>query len=88
MPLPIATVFADLPDPRSDTANKLHTLNDILTIALCATIGGANGWEQIAEYGRRKEAFFRHYKFQSPAFLKEVMDSYVARALQTRNLFA
>jgi predicted transposase YbfD/YdcC len=61
MPLPIATVFADLPDPRADTANKLHSLTDILTIALCATIGGANGWEQIAEYGRRKETFFRRF---------------------------
>ena|SRR5215207_9884245 len=61
MPLSIATVFADLPDPRADTANKLHALTDILTIALCATIGGANGWEQIAEYGRRKEAFFRRF---------------------------
>lgn len=61
MPLSIATVFADLPDPRADTANKLHTLTDILTIALGATIGGANGWEQIAEYGRRKESFFRRF---------------------------
>lgn len=61
MPLPIATVFADLPDPRTDTANKLHKLTDILTIAVCATIGGANGWEQIAEYGRRKETFFRRF---------------------------
>jgi hypothetical protein len=34
------------------------------------------------------EAFYSHYRFQSPAFLKEVMDSYVRRALQTRNLFA
>jgi hypothetical protein len=34
------------------------------------------------------EAFYRHYHFQSPSFLKEVMDSYVRRALQTRNLFA
>ena len=61
MPLPIATVFADLPDPRADTANKLHALIDILSIAVCATIGGANGWEQIAEYGRRKESFFRRF---------------------------
>jgi hypothetical protein len=61
MPLPITTVFADLPDPRADTANKLHALIDILTIAVCATIGGANGWEQIAEYGRRKETFFRRF---------------------------
>jgi predicted transposase YbfD/YdcC len=61
MPLPIATVFADLPDPRVETANKLHALTDILTIAVCAVIGGADGWEQIAEYGRRKEAFFRRF---------------------------
>ena len=61
MPLPITTVFADLPDPRVDTANKLHSLTDILTIAVCATIGGANGWEQIAEYGRRKGTFFRRF---------------------------
>ncbi|MCE9564604.1 MAG: ISAs1 family transposase [Planctomycetes bacterium] len=61
MALPIASVYADLPDPRADTANKLHALVDIVTIAVCATIGGANGWEQIAEYGRRKEAFFRQF---------------------------
>jgi predicted transposase YbfD/YdcC len=61
MPLPIASVFADLPDPRIDTANKLHALADILTIAVCAVIGGADGWEQIAEYGRREEAFFRRF---------------------------
>ena len=61
MPLPIATVFADLPDPRIETANKFHALTDILTIAVCAIISGADGWEQIAEYGRRKEAFFRRF---------------------------
>ena len=35
-----------------------------------------------------KDAFYRRYHFQSPGFLKEVMDSYVLRALQKRNLFA
>jgi hypothetical protein len=35
-----------------------------------------------------KEAFYRRYKFKSPAFLKEAMDGYVARALQSRNLFS
>lgn len=35
-----------------------------------------------------KEAFYERFKFRSPAFLKSVMDSYVARALQSRNLFA
>jgi predicted transposase YbfD/YdcC len=61
MPLPLATVFDDLPDPRRETRNKLHALTDILTIAVCAVISGAEGWEQIAEYGRRKEAFFRRF---------------------------
>jgi predicted transposase YbfD/YdcC len=60
MPLPIADAFADLPDPRVDR-NKLHLLADILVVALCAVISGAETWEQIAEYGRRKEAFFRRF---------------------------
>lgn len=34
-----------------------------------------------------KDAFFRHYKFELPEYLKGAVDSYVARALQTRNLF-
>lgn len=61
MPLPLATAFDDLPDPRRETKNKLHALTDILTIAICAIISGAEGWEQIEEYGRRKEAFFRRF---------------------------
>ena len=61
MPLPLTAVFADLPDPRIETANKLHQLTDILVIATCAVIAGADGWEDIAEYGRSKEAFFRRF---------------------------
>jgi predicted transposase YbfD/YdcC len=61
MPLPLTAVFADLPDPRIETANKLHALTDILVIATCAVIAGADGWEEIAEYGRSKEGFFRRF---------------------------
>jgi predicted transposase YbfD/YdcC len=61
MPLPLTAVFHDLPDPRATTANSRHALIDILAIAVCAIIGGANSWEQIAEYGRRKEPFFRRF---------------------------
>jgi hypothetical protein len=50
MPLPLATVFADVLDPRRDTENKLHLLTDILTIATCAIIAGADGWEQISDW--------------------------------------
>jgi predicted transposase YbfD/YdcC len=61
MPLPLTAVFADVPDPRRDTKNKIHLLTDILTIATCAVIAGAESWEQIAEYGRTKETFFRRF---------------------------
>jgi predicted transposase YbfD/YdcC len=60
-PLPITAVFADIPDPRRETANKLHRLTDILTIATCAVIGGAESWEAIAEFGRTKADFFRRF---------------------------
>lgn len=59
--LPLTSVFVALPDPRRDTANKLHALTDILSIATCAVIGGAESWEAIAEYGRTKADFFRRF---------------------------
>lgn len=34
-----------------------------------------------------KDAFYARYHFAAPSFLSEVMDGYVSRALQTRNLF-
>ena len=61
MPLPLAAVFEELPDPRRQTRNKLHDLTDILTVATCAVIGGAESWEAIAEYGRAKDTFFRRF---------------------------
>lgn len=35
-----------------------------------------------------KKAFYERYHFNSPEFLVEVMDGYVNRALQSRNLFS
>ncbi len=61
LPLPLTAVFDDLPDPRRDTRNKLHRLTDILVIATCAVIGGAESWEAITEYGRTKADFFRRF---------------------------
>jgi predicted transposase YbfD/YdcC len=58
-PLPLTTISDGLTDPRRETDNKLHRLTDILVIATCAVIAGAESWEAIAEYGRTKEAFFR-----------------------------
>lgn len=61
MPLPLTTVFADIPDPRRQTKNTRHLLVDILSIATCAIIGGAESWEAIAEYGHTKIDFFRRF---------------------------
>ena len=50
----ILTHVASLEDPR-DIRGKEHLLLDIITIALCAVISGAEGWEDMAEYGRAKQ---------------------------------
>jgi predicted transposase YbfD/YdcC len=45
--------FAALTDPRCPFApNSRHLLMDILVIAVCAVISGAEGWEDIEEYGQ------------------------------------
>jgi predicted transposase YbfD/YdcC len=47
------THFADLSDPRLDRTKK-HSLIDILAVALCATIAGADSFEQIAKFGVKR----------------------------------
>lgn len=48
--------FAELPDPRA--ANVRHRLPDILLIALCAVICGAEGWEDFKDFARAKAKWF------------------------------
>jgi predicted transposase YbfD/YdcC len=50
----ILTHFAGLEDPR-DPRGKEHLLLDIVVIVVCAVISGADGWDDIAEYGRAKQ---------------------------------
>jgi predicted transposase YbfD/YdcC len=45
--------FAELPDPRLDRTKK-HHLSDILIITLCATIAGADSWEEVQRFGQAK----------------------------------
>ena len=52
--------FANLTDPRIDRT-KRHALLDIFILALCATIGGANGWVDIERFGKAKLDFFRRF---------------------------
>ena len=48
--------FGNLADPRMDRT-KRHELIDILTIALCGVIAGADSWVDIEAFGRRKEGW-------------------------------
>jgi len=52
--------FGNLTDPRVDRT-KLHKLIDILVIALCAIIAGADNWEDIADFGRAKIGWFQTF---------------------------
>ncbi len=56
----IARHFAALPDPRVERT-KEHRLLDMVTIALCAVICGADGWVAIETFGRAKERWLRTF---------------------------
>ena len=53
--------FADLPDPRRETRNKLHKLQDILMIVLCAVLSGVEDWVGMADFAEEKEAWLRSF---------------------------
>jgi hypothetical protein len=46
----LVAVFADLPDPRV-TGRCDHDLLDIVVLALCAVMSGAEGWDDIEAWG-------------------------------------
>lgn len=59
-PLSDLTVhFSNLDDPRSD--NISHSMLDILVIAICAAICGADTWVDVELFGRAKEAWLKKY---------------------------
>jgi predicted transposase YbfD/YdcC len=59
-PQGLLRAFAQLEDPRMDRTRK-HSLSDILALAICAVICGADGWVQVAHFGRSKEEWFRTF---------------------------
>lgn len=46
-------VFSRLKDPRS-TRNRLYTISEILLTTLCAAICGAEGWQDVEDFGNAK----------------------------------
>lgn len=51
---PLSEYFASLNDPRIERT-KLHKLLDIVTIAICGVICGADTWVDIEDFGKGKE---------------------------------
>ena len=51
--------FAELEDPRR--FNRRHKLLDILVIAICAAIAGADGWEHVELFAETNEEWLRGF---------------------------
>ena len=52
--------FRELADPRIDR-NKEHRLIDVLVIAICAILCGANDWVAVETFGRAKREWFARF---------------------------
>ena len=52
--------FSSLEDPRIERT-KQHQLIDIITIAICAVICGADGWVSIETYGLAKQQWLKQF---------------------------
>ncbi len=55
-----APFFENLTDPRLERT-KRHSLLDIMILAVCATLGNADGWADIERFGKAKLDFFRTF---------------------------
>jgi predicted transposase YbfD/YdcC len=52
--------FARLTDPRVERT-RVHHLGELVTIALCAVLCGADDWVAVETFGRAKEAWLRTF---------------------------
>jgi predicted transposase YbfD/YdcC len=59
-PISIVDHFADLPDPRREQG-RIHRLDEILFIATCAVLCGADNWVQIADYAHSKRDWLQTF---------------------------
>ena len=52
--------FRSLPDPRVDRT-KHHLLVDIMAIAICAVVCGADGWTEVEDFGKIKKKWLKRF---------------------------
>ena len=56
----IKKYFRRLPEPRVAGRTR-HLLVDIVVIAICAVIADCDDWSDIAQFGQKREAWFRRF---------------------------
>lgn len=56
----IEAYFSQVTDPRK-AQTKEHKLIDIIVIAICAVICGAEGWTDIESFGNRKMLWLKTF---------------------------
>jgi len=59
-PVSLEESFSALEDPRADYG-KRHLLLDMIIIAICAVICGADSWVEVELFGRSKEEWLRTF---------------------------
>jgi predicted transposase YbfD/YdcC len=59
-PASLVAHFASLADPRLDR-QKRHQLIDIVLIAICAVLAGANDWVAVESFGNAKQAWLARF---------------------------
>jgi len=59
-PIAILSILRDIPDPRMERT-KLHKLEDILTISICAILCGVESFEDMEVFGEAKQEWFKTF---------------------------
>jgi predicted transposase YbfD/YdcC len=60
VPLSLETCFGDLPDPRV-VGRCEHKLLDIIIIAICGVITGAESWVEVETFGQLKQGWLKMF---------------------------
>lgn len=56
----LETYFGDMPDPRV-TGRCDHKLIDIIIVAICAVLSGAETWDEVELFGEEREAWLKQF---------------------------
>jgi predicted transposase YbfD/YdcC len=59
-PVALLEHFASVPDPRIER-HRWHKLSDILVIAVCAVLSGAESYPAIEDFGTERESWLRQF---------------------------